>query len=254
MPIENLKLWNLANDEVGDEIQGQFQAEDLRENGVGSVWAEHTVLNRSRAVQHFIHGMTPQIQFTSRFYAQDISQDVYPVWSKLKSWSQVNPDLGRPPILQFWVGDAHIVFKQCFLEELGDIVYEEPRSDGSLRHVKFMVKLREYTPFNLETKTSGETRYHKAASSETYEMLCLREYNNQMLGDVIRKRHPTKPNIQVGDVIKLPTLATLRKEVVEPKSIALNTAYGKGESPQRSLRLEMFDLRNRVAISHIIKE
>jgi hypothetical protein len=250
---EELKMWNLANDEIGEEIQGQFPAEDLKEE-VGGVWASHTSLGRSRSILQFIRGKTPTIQFRARFFADNSSISIHKKWLVLKNWCEVDPDLGRPPILQFWVGDAHLTFKQCVLETVGDITYEEPRSDGSLRHVSFQIHLKEFTPYNLESPKDGETRYHVSRQLDYYEMLALREYSDSMLGDVIRKRHPTKPNIRVGDVIKLPSRAALRKEVVEQTSIALGGAYDKRDNPNRTLRLVVFDNRNRTATSHTLLE
>jgi len=255
MAWSNLNKWWLANDEIGEEIEGQFPAEDVNHD-ISATYAESTALSRQNAILHFVHGNSETVSFRGLFFADGSTENVYKIFAMLRSWAKVNPDLGRPPVLQFWVGDAHLALRQCVIEGISNIEYGEPRSDGSLRSVSFSIRLREYVAWSLdvENKPPPETRYHTARSRDYYEMLTLREYGDADVGDIIRKRHPDKPNIRVADVIKLPSTAALRKETVEQTSIALKTAYRRAVSPQRTLRLQVFDARNRSYTSHIVLE
>ncbi len=85
-------------------------------------------------------------------------------------------------------------------------------------------------------------------------MLTYREYGNPLLGDAIRKIHPTQPNLVAGNIVKLPSLAGLRSVVIEPKSIALQTATSRKNTPQKTLRTEMFEKRSGNYVSHVIVE
>jgi hypothetical protein len=139
----------------------------------------------------------------------------------------------------------------CVIESLSP-KFGRPTWFGNIRSVQASITLRQYTEFDLESAAAGETRYHRAVVRDYYELLTQREYGSAIMGDIIRKRHPTNPNIQVGDTIKLPSIEAIRKEKVEPKSLCLKGAYSKKETPQRTLRRDMFDLRNRPYVSHIL--
>ena len=84
-------------------------------------------------------------------------------------------------------------------------------------------------------------------------MLCWREYRKPILGDVIRKRHPQHAQIITGDVIKLPSIEAIQATPIVPSSVALSTAFGRKDTPQRALRIEWFDRRNDKYVSHIVK-
>ena len=160
--------------------------------------------------------------------------------------------VAKNPVPLFWIGDAHVWMSECVLESLGDISYDQPGAFGDIRGCTFPITLREYTPFSISEKFFGETRYHRSRRRDYYEALTEREYGNPMLGDVIRQRHPDKPNIIAGDVIKLPDVSTLRTAKTKQTSLALKTAFAKEDTPQKALRQDMFDKRNRKYVSHVI--
>jgi hypothetical protein len=74
-----------------------------------------------------------------------------------------------------------------------------------------------------------------------------------MLGDVIRKRNPSQPLVTPGSTIPLPSVEAVRNVKVEPKSLQLATAYGKKDTPQRTLRIDIFNRRNVSYTSHILR-
>lgn len=250
--FEGFRVWYLQSLDTGETLQGQFHPEELTES-VGAAYAKHHALNRQKAILQFIHGEADTISFKGLFYAQDSTHRIQDMVEMLKSFCRRDDKLGRPPQVVFWVGDGHVTMRQCVVKTVAPITYGRPTADGGLREATFTVNLEEYEPFSLEETGIFETRYHVARAGDYYESLCYREYKDPKLGDVIRKRHPDKPIIQVGDVIKLPSIEAVRSVAVEPTSIALQTSYGKKATPQRALRQEMFNRRNRPYYSHVVK-
>lgn len=248
----NLRTWFLANGDTGEILQGQFEPNSTTRE-VGGVWAEHTATSRQNSILQFLHGKLETLSVQVRLYARDILfNNVQDDLDKVVEWSQISKLVKRPPKLTFWLGDGHLTLGYCILESVSGITYGTPTFFGGIRDVTLTMNLKAYTEFDITATEMGETRYHLARERDYYEMLCYREYRNPNMGDIIRKRHPTKPNLQTADIVKLPSANSLRREKVEQKSIALQTSYGKKDTPQRALRLEMLELRNRTYVSHVI--
>ena len=258
--------WFLYNLDTDEEITGQFEIEDLTET-VGNTYAENWALNRQTPITQYAHGNTRTMSFSATFwlknpgfygfdYGQKEILEPFDRLEALKVWTQRDDDLRRPPILMFWVGDSAVGMDYCVIESLSNIQYIDfEAGTGKPKHIVVTINLREYTPLELEfSEGTGDTRYHRAKRRDYYEMLCFKEYKNPMLGDVIRKRHPTKANIQTGDVIKLPTASVLRTEKTKPASIPLKDAFTKKTSVQKTRRLEALEDRNVTYTSHVLTE
>ena len=234
------------------ELQGQFEPEDLTEN-IRSNYSQTTSLNRSHPITQFISGDLETITFTATLWNRDVLfGKAEEHLNLLKNWTRRDAKLGHPPILNFWVGDGMVTMARCTIASLGGIKYHRPTLGGLLKGVTLQITLNRYENFNLEGDV-GETRYHKSKEGDYYEMLTQREYGSAIMGDLIRKRNPDKPNIVVTDVIALPTKDKFRKDRVEPTSIPFQNSFKRRPSPQRALRLYMFDQRDRSKISHILK-
>lgn len=255
MGLSDSDTWFLESvDTPSETLQGQFVAKNVVEN-ISNKYARHGSLNRSAPIIQFLSGEADTLSFQAKLFSQDaFAFNVEDDLKMLKKFAKRDSSLKRPPILHFWIGDGHLEMTQCIIESLGNITYEDPTSSGAVREVTLTVNLVRYSKFVFEESEPAETRYHRAKEREYYEYLAYYEYGNAMLGDVIRKRHPTKPTFQSGEIIKLPSIDAIRKDVVEPKSIALKTAYGKKTTPQRTLRLAKFDSRDREYVSHIVIE
>lgn len=249
----DFRVWFLKNVDTDETLQGQFPAENVTEN-VGSQYATHSTLNRQHSILQFTRGEVTTLSFDSMFFQQSRDEDITQPLRLLKSWSQRDNKLGRPPILNFWIGDGHAEFRQCVCKSVASIKYGEPTSLGAMRQVSFTVNLDEYTPFSLATKGNFETRYHNARQADYYEMLTVREYGDPMLGDVIRKRHPTKPNIQVGDIIKLPSIEAVRRSSIVPTSIPLADAFSRKDTATKRRFLEVLESRSQPFDSHVLQE
>lgn len=250
--FDSAKLWELGNYETGGEVKGQFHAEDLKRN-VDPNWSETYSVGQQNPIHQFIRGSADMVSFKGRFFADWLTDSVTSQIDKLISWAKIDKELRRPPILYFWHGDGHVRLRKCIIWSLSNIEYGEPRWDGSPRHVVFDITLKEYVPFTLEEKPTGESRYHHSKFGDYFELICYREYAEPLIGDVIRRRHYTTPQLQVGDIVKLPSSSTLLNESIEPKSIQLKTAFKPKESPQRTNRIDIFNKRNIVYTSNVIK-
>jgi len=247
-----MRSWFLRNEDTKQTLQGQFEPQGLTEN-IAQKYAKHGALNRAHPIIQFLSGDVETVSFSARMYVRDIlfhgAKDDLQL---LKSWGRRDDKLERPPILSFWVGDGHLQIASCVIETLGGINYGRPTAFGGFKDATFNITLLNYVPYDLEGVDGGETRYHRARVRDYYEMLTYREYGSALIGDVIRKRHPTKPVIHTADIIKLPSMPILRKERVQPASIPLVNSYSRKPTPQRSLRLYMFEQRDRGYMSHIV--
>jgi hypothetical protein len=253
---DGFRLWNLYNRETNEIFVGQFHAEELRHEGMEGMYSERWALGRTNPVQQFLRGALQKVSFRSRLYAGTAVESAEDKISTLKSWTQADTKTGRPPVLEFWIGDGGVEFFEnpCVLESLSDLHYHRPTLFGNVRHVEFTVTLREYKTFKLQEEAQKDTRYHRVKQGEYYELIAFREYQNPLLGDPIRKRHPTQATLEVGDVVALPTVTKLLRERTVLTSIPLATAFGRKDTPQRALRIEWFDRRDVDYVSHILVE
>lgn len=254
--LPTFRSWNIINTDTFQFIQGQFEPVDgTLTKEVTTKYAEHVSLNRQNPIIQFLSGTADVVSFQARlFNGHLLDFTAEEQLTLLELWTKRDSFKGRPPIIEFWVGDAHLELTSAVIVSLSGITFGRPTFFGGLREVSLQINLKQYKEFNLDDEESFETRFHRSRARDYYELLTEREYKNPLVGDVIRKRHPTKPNIQTGDLIKLPSFTAIRKDRVEQKSVPLKTGTGRKDTAQRALRLRMFDLRNRPFVSHIIVE
>lgn len=257
MPLFGVsRTWYLYNLDTKEKLQGQFVAENVVEN-VGGTYAERWALSRQHSILQFVHGNSDTVTFQGRFFMTSellvVINDPKVKIQTLKKWVRRDQKLGRPPILSFWIGDAHLSLTECILEQVSNITYAPPSASGLLRDVSFTINLRQWWPYDISLGTEPpETRYHPAKRRDYYEMLALREYANPMLGDVIRKRHPDKTIVRVGDLIKLPSKAAIETARITQTSEPLRTAFGPSLTAQKVRRLEMLETRGGARTSHVL--
>ena len=248
------RKWYIRNEETGETLQGQFPAKGLTLE-VGSNYVQHTALNRQSAILQYLNGKNDTLTFQSMFYSLDATTDflIEDRINKLISWARRDSANGRPPVVTFWVGNG-FVEQTSVIDSVAGITFEEPTVTGGLRQVSFTVNLLKHEEFDLNETEITETRYHRARERDYFELLCYYEYDTPTLGDVIRRRHPETPNLQPGDIVKLPSVQAIRTEKLTQRSIALKTAFGRKSTPQRTLRQKFFDLRSDSYVSHIVVE
>lgn len=238
--------WTLINIDSKEALQGQFPTED---NGwdVGANYAEITSLGRQNPILQFLNGAADRLTMKSRFrMAHEFDDSVIEKLNKLVSWARRDAKLGRPPILQFVLGEGDAINAQVVLTAVSGIKYANPSFTGSTREVTFSIHLLKYTEFSIDDEEVTDTRYHRTAQGETYELICQREYGDPMLGDVIRKQEEQngKALLVPGDIVKLPAPEGVRDSVVTQTSIPLQTAYSRQLTDQKANRIAHFNRRN----------
>lgn len=221
--------WNLVNLDTGLHVKGGFPAESVTENH-SAEWAKHWALNRQEAIMQFLHGGDTTISFEAMLWKESVAQSIDGQLEIIRSFIRRDKITGRPPVLEFWVGDAHLSMI-CVMESLS-VRHGRPNFLGNLQEVRLSISLAKYVPFIVGQATNFDTRYHIARRGDTYEMLCQREYGLPQLGVVIRQRHPTMPLAPTpGGIVKLPSIEGLRTVRIEPLSpmfvdLAKSTAAG----------------------------
>jgi hypothetical protein len=261
-----MKNWVLLNWDTDEEIHGQFEPGNMTED-IGSTFSEKWALNRRFPITQFVHGNTDTLSFEGRFFLQYglelikltiMGENVDPGkrLAQLKQWAVRDIKLRRPPLLGFWVGDeAEVSIDKCIIESVSGINYRNFTNDGKVKDVTFTLNLKRWYPWLQESEVNKqETYHHLVKQGEYYELLAQYEYGDPMAGDIIRKKNPTRPSPQIGDSIPLPDFSKIRKEIVEPKSVTLRSAFGSQLTPQKALRVQTFDNRNTKYYSHVVLE
>jgi hypothetical protein len=237
------KTWTLFNTENNKRLEGQFPHEGLSRE-VGAHWEEINALTRERPILQFITGEVETLEMSSRFFRRDITDDtVNEKISTLISWTKKDPRFGRPPILQLMVGDGEAVNMRVILKSLSRVQYAKPDFQGQLRMVTFQMTLWNYTEFAITDQLQKDTRYHRTARGQYYELIAKQEYGNPLLGDVIRKSaaQSGKALLSPGDIVKLPSIEGIRSARITQTSVILKGAFGQKDTPQRKRREEIFD-------------
>lgn len=249
--IPNAKIWNLQNLDTGQVVQGQFEPQGTSKE-IASNWAQFTSMNRGKPILQFLNGAADQASFQGRFFRKHGFDDSpEKKLQTLESWARIDGALRRPPVLQFWVGDGHLMIN-CVLIGMS-VQYGVPDRFGGLRDVTFTMRLLEFTPFSLDDEVQTDTRYARAKERDYFELLAFKEYGNPLIGDVIRKDHPKIQSLEPGDTVKLPSIEGVRGKKVTQTSVPLKTAFGRKDTAQKRLRLAFFDLRAESYVSHLLQ-
>jgi hypothetical protein len=250
------RVWFLTNRDSGEELQGQFVAESLTET-IGATYADRFSLNAQSPISQFVHGNADTASFRGRFFLtselEGKENDPYANLALLKSWVRRDEKLKRPPLIMFWVADSHLGFQYCTIRQISN-EYQPPTRSGALRDVSFSIELQRYEPWTLDVSEPPETRYHRSRQADYYEMLTQREYGSPLMGDVIRKRHPSTPFVQIGSIIKLPSSDAIAKEVVEPKSLPLYRAFTRKDTDTKRRREQVVEDHNVTKSSFYVRE
>lgn len=239
------RTWTLFNIDTQETIKGQFPHEEMTRE-VGSHWEEVNALTRENPIHQFVTGELETCEIRSQFFRRDISDDtVNERIQKLISWTKVIKEEQRPPILQFAVGDGSAINETVVLKSLSRVSYSQPDFLGGARQVTFTMLFWKYTYFTLADQVSIDTRFHRTARGQYYEMIANIEYGNPLLGDIIRKSdyQSGKPLLVPGDIVKLPAIEGIRNQRIAPSSIMLKGAFDKN-TPQRRRREEILEARS----------
>ena len=250
--ISDDTVWSLRNLDSGDTLKGQFAPEDLNEN-LSTNYAQHKGFNREHSIIQFVNGNNDTASFRSQFYKlHSLDESPKKKLDKLKSWIKMDKKLRRPPILQISVGDGY--FEQtCVITGISDVSYGRADRFGGLRSVSFGLTLLQFTPYSLSDEEETDTRYHRVKDGEYYELLAYREYNNPLLGDVIRKNHPSLQLLASGNTVALPAINGIKSKKIEQTSTTLKTAFGRKDTSQRQLRILFLERNSGSYVSHVLQ-
>jgi hypothetical protein len=247
--------FTLKNLDTQEELEGQFGPVDPKEIPGNSTYAEHTSLNRDKPILMFTHGGADSFSFGAFWFAKSEDDDTpFKKITVLKKWGRRDDFLARPPIVAFWVGsEGDLTFGPAVISSIGEIsYYDPPKHGGGIRGVATTVTLREYTQWQIESEPPPETRYHHARQGDYLELIAWQEYRNPMLGDVVRRRNPSIVQLQVGDVVPLPSAEALRTSRIRPTSIPFLNTQSSKSSPQKDLRQSSFTRYDRTYVSGVI--
>lgn len=275
IPISD-RGWSLTNTDDGEEVRGDYEAEGITRN-VSASYGETHALNSQIAVTQFLHGNSDTLSFQATFFddsvagfagitgaVEAIQADLAggPVKAlekleKLEEWARRIDDLQRPAIVLFVAGDGSIS-QLSIIESLDSIQYGPLGLTGEPKLITLTINLRQFVPVDFE-ELAGEfspptTRYHRVKYGEYAELVAHREYKKPLFGDVIRRIHDRNQIWQTSDIIKLPSFAAIRTEVIKPRSLQLSGLTSKKASPQKTLREYHFDRLNRTFSSKVIPE
>ena len=174
----------------------------------------------------FINGNLDSTSFTAVLYAKDLVQlntTVKTSIQNLKAWSKYDNKLKRTPIISFKVSDGvgSIFYSKALIVGCNP-TYKEYDKNGNLVHAEVALSIKEYVPYTQVTQ-NFDTRYHNVMDGEYHELLAAREYNNPMLGIVVRQ-YNEQSEIGTGDIVKLPdkqsqSVSTI---LIKPKSSILS--------------------------------
>ena len=243
------KVWYLLNLDTRETLFGQFEADELQRS-IGAAYANTFALNRQKAITQFLHGNVETMSFTARYYALFAFHDIRSRVDKLMSWARRDSELGRPPILYFWVGDQHAKMTACVLTAV-DVRYDRPGFVGTMQGATVSVTLQKYDEFRLGETATFDTLYYHAKLGDTYELIAAQQYRNPLLGVELRQRHPQYRRLRPGDLVKVPApTGSIRTARVEPKSITFSGILDRRSNPHKTRLAEVLKLRNKTTLGY----
>lgn len=246
-----LRTWKLRNTENApfSVLQGQFIATDLTET-TGSNWASHVALNRDRVIRQFLSGTLDRITVNVTFFGRHVLEDPTLYFETLKEWSRRDNFLGRPPVLEFWVGDGHVAMP-CTLAPI-TFNYFDVRELGRVRGATIPLTLERYDEYSVDEISLFDTFYYRSRGvGDYYEMITWNQYKEPLLGVVIRSRNPTKLSLQRGDRVALPSAQSIRTEPIQPASFVMRGLESAGDTPQKQLMARVLKRISKPAVINV---
>lgn len=214
------RTWNIQNLDTAEIVSGQYGEDSYKESD-GSNYAEMTALNRRYPILKYTSGKLNTIQFDATIVAKSTADyaRVKDSVNKLRKWSLKVDELGRPPLISFWIADGSIVnYPTAILN--ANVTYKNITRQGNHTEFSVGISITRYEEYNLET-VSFDTKYYFASDGDTHELLAAREYGRPLLGVALRQAHG-KAELELGDQVKLPApQGSISRAVIKPTSTAL---------------------------------
>lgn len=264
--------WSLVSLDDGTEFIGDFPAENVTEN-ISGVWSVEGTVGLDQPIIQFIRGNADTITMDLRVFAQHQGQglgasfdaavdlvtgggfadpdNVADRVNQVKSLARKDRVLGRPHVWEISIGSEFS--QQVIVNSVSGIRYDSFRAkDGSIRGIRCSVTMTRYEPYDVRDLTAqAESLVTPVKEGETYEHIAKRVHGDPLVGEALRRRNPDKRNLEQGDLVHVPKLSTLRKEVLPltPQSLFFKTG-----DAQRQVLLDALDVRNEPDVSHILLE
>lgn len=255
MAYHSWAKWTLFSVDTFDELEGQFPLENVTQNA-GASYQEAWTLNRNEPIVQWIHGVVEEWTFATVLRSTHSLDDISSKVKWLQDSVRKDDKLGRPPIYVWTWGSIEVA---CYITNLGGVQWNMqpvgPTGKALPREVRFSITLRKYTPFDIKVTDPNspfaagltDTLYVNAKVGQTYEALAATRYGNPLWGDLLRRRHPSKPHLQAGDVVALPKAERFLDADLEPEAAPLQ----RTEEGLR-VRQALFQLRGASRVSYVI--
>lgn len=212
--------WSLYDMDHKYEWRPQYPIDNVS-MPTGGIIAEQQRFGFQDAIVNWTGGRARIFNFATVLFASDEDEGtlVQELLRELEGLAQKDDELGRPPICTFTFGSS--ISEVCLVETVDPLIVSTLRN-GQPREVRCNITLRKYVPFSQQqidpTRPVKESFLLIASAAEqSYEAIAGRYYGDPLLGDRLRKRHPTHPFAPaVGMVVKVPARAIVLQEVVRP--------------------------------------
>ena len=235
------------SDDFEMDLEFQFVPSSFSVN-IGANYAEGGTLNRQHPITQWTRGKSKTIAFEAKFFARDTQENIDDTLAKLEQATSRVEALGRPPLLIFSWGRVFSEF--VVIEDLGNVVVDELRPDGTHQGFLLRIQLRRYDFFDLKltdpTAPPHDSFVALVRQGDTWEHLAARQYKNPLQGDLLRRRNPDKPFLTPGQVVVLLDRENIRGVPVLPESPPLARTHAFEE-----VRDALFALRSGARTTHI---
>lgn len=247
-----MRSWHLLNTSPGENslIDGQYEPTNLTQ-GVSANYSRTNGVGRQDPITQFVSGNADTLTFQARYFRRDTLHSVKEDIDRLLSWVKPDPTTGHPRVCLFWVGDGSITMK-CTIDSIQNVVYDSFTFGGGIRGATMQINLVQYTEFKFVSGPPPRTRYARAQAGDYHELLAMQEYNDPMLGVIVRQEAPKQQLLMIGDIVKLPSKEAIRRIPIVPQSVPLRGLTLRGASPQRDLREATLQRLNIRFTSHVI--
>jgi len=234
--VQDVRQWYMVVAETtafvseGARITGQFTPQQVSQN-ISSNIVESGGFSRASPIIQWVGGQTRTFTFQARLFS--LHRDDNTAEEKLQELEflmEPTLTLKRPPLVNFFWGNAIPLGFPCFIESLGGITYDEIRQDQSIRGVTLNITLKRFTQFRIQQVAAQQTErtpVHIVKHGETYEMIAKRRYGDPLIGVILRQRNDRFPmrkkapkgmaDLDVGEEVKLYSINEMKREDVRPQ-------------------------------------
>lgn len=219
-------VWSLTSLDDSRVIEGQFRPSNLTENVSGN-WDSQATVGMDHPILQFVNGAQETITFDAKIWAKHNgvfgtgleADNIKDIVDTIRDMPRKDADLGRPHVWEFvWTEE----FSQTVVvTSVGGIRYDHARPEAyagliqsSLRGVLFRITLSRYVEHNArELIGAAESLIIYVKEGEQYDAIAYRLYGDARLGEVLRRRNPSKRVLVAGERLHIPPKSTALAEL-----------------------------------------